>query len=250
LCEEKRQVVTANKKADRRALLANCGLLKDLPPDLAQKIAELYVTRRLRDGELLHAKGDEPDGLYGIVSGKVKISSQSASGRQSVLTVLEAGSWFGEISLFDGQPRTHDAHAQGDTVVVMLPQRDFQRLLERHPRLYGHIVRLLCRRIRGCFTLLEDSAFLGLSARLAKRLLHFADTHGEPTAGGTRINLHLPQEELGKMLGKTRESIGKQLKRWQHSGLVDIKYGSIVIRDRARLQDLVEAAETGDARDP
>jgi CRP-like cAMP-binding protein len=225
----------------RRELLSSHGLLRDLPADLGREIAELYVTRKLRDGQLLHAKGDDADGLYGIVSGKVKISSQNRGGRESVLTVLEPGQWFGEISLFDGLPRTHDAHAQGDTVLVMLPRGDFHRLLERHPHLYAHVVRLLCRRIRACFVLLEDSAFLGLSARLARRLLYLAQTHGEPVEGGTRIALHLTHEELGKMLGKTRESIGKQLKRWQRAGLVNVRYGAITIRDRARLQDLADS---------
>jgi CRP-like cAMP-binding protein len=93
--------------------------------------------------------------------------------------------------------------------------------------------------------LLEDAAFLGLAARLAKRLLYLADSNGEPApGGGVRINMHLTQEELGKMLGKTRESIGKELKRWQRNGLISVRYGSIVIRDRERLLALVEAAET------
>jgi CRP-like cAMP-binding protein len=226
--------------------LANHGLLRDLPPDVVQKVAALSLARTLADGALIHAKGDEPDGLYGIVSGKVKISSHTRGGREIVLTVLEPGQWFGEISLFDGLPRTHDAHAEGETVLVMLPRRDFHRLLERHPHLWGHIVRLLCRRIRVCFTLLEETTFLGLAARLAKRLLYLAESHGRQEPGGTLIDLHLPQEELGRMMGKTRESIGKQLKRWQRSGLIAVKYGSIVIRDRARLQDLVDAAEAGE----
>jgi CRP/FNR family cyclic AMP-dependent transcriptional regulator len=160
--------------------------------------------------------------------------------------VLEPGQWFGEISLFDELPRTHDAHAHGETVLVMLPRRDFARLLERHPHLWGHVVKLLCRRIRACFALLEDAAFLGLAARLAKRLLYLAERHGQPAPGGTRIDLHLPQEELGRMMGATRESIGKQLKRWQRGGLVEVKYGSIVLRDRQRLRDLVDAAEAAD----
>ena len=240
----------SSRVIDKRGLLAENAFLRDLPADVVRRIADLSVTQRFADGARIHQKGDEPTGLYGIVSGGVKVSSRAADGRESLLTVLEPGHWFGEIALFDGLPRTHDAHAKGATVLVLLRRLDFLALVGERPELYAHFVRALCRRIRGCFALIEDIVFLDLAARLAKRLLMLAAVHGEPSpGGGVRIALRLPQEELGRMVGASRESVGKQLKRWQRSGLLELRYSRVVLRDPRALEEIVAAAEAGGARE-
>jgi CRP/FNR family cyclic AMP-dependent transcriptional regulator len=83
---------------------------------------------RLAPGEMLFRQGDEvpPDGaFYGLVSGGIKASSLREDGKEAILVVLEAGNWFGEISLIDQQPRTHDATAVRETEVLALPRCAF-----------------------------------------------------------------------------------------------------------------------------
>src|SRR5690554_5853876 len=176
--------------------------------------------RRLEDGQRLHAQGDLPDGLYGVSTGAMRISSTGADGREALLTILSPGNWFGEISLFDGLPRTHDAHAMGPTEVLVIPRREFHQLLERRPELYPHFMRLLCLRLR---------------ARLAKRLLMHAQQYSEPGPGGDRLSIQLSQETLGLMLNSSRQSINRLLKQFEQAGWVQIHYSQISILDEAAL---------------
>ena len=229
-----------------RGLLLRNRWLRDLPPDCLDDMAALARLRQLDDGQILHAKDDPADGLYGVVSGSIKVSSTGLDGREAVLTVLSPGSWFGEISLFDGLPRTHDAHACGATELVMIPRRSFQELLERRPELYPHFMRLLCRRIRLSFAMLEDSALLPLSSRLAKRLLMHAHNYEQTDQGSNQATIHLSQESLGLMLNSSRQSINKLLKRLEQAGWIRVHYGQIVILDEAALASLARGEMTAD----
>lgn len=223
-------------------LLQRNRWFRDLPADCIEEMVSLARLRLLDDGERLHAKDDPPDGLYGVISGAVKISSSGPDGREAVLTVLSPGNWFGEISLFDGLPRTHDAHGAGATELLMIPRQGFQQLLERRPELYPHFMRLLCRRIRLSFAMLEDSALLPLPSRLAKRLLMHSHNYGQTDDVGGRPSIQLSQEALGLMLNSSRQSINKLLKRLEQAGWLQINYGQIIILNEEALARLA----TGD----
>jgi len=207
----------------------------DLPPDCISEIVAMARLRGVDDGQRLFARGDLPDGLYGICSGSVRISNTGTDGREALLTVLSPGSWFGEISLFDGLPRTHDAHAMGATELLLIPQKGFQQLLERRPELYPHFMRLLCRRLRLSFNMMDDSALLPLPARLAKRLLMHAQYYGEMAMSNERLSIQLSQETLGLMLNSSRQSINRLLKQFEQAGWIRIHYSQISILDEEAL---------------
>ncbi len=225
------------------ALLQRNRWFRDLPEDCIHEMVQMARLRRLDDGQCLHARGDLPDGLYGVSSGAMRIGNTSIEGREALLTVLSAGNWFGEISLFDGLPRTHDAHAMGSTELLMIPRKDFQQLLGRRPELYPHFMRLLCRRLRLSFDMLEDNALLPLSARLAKRLLMHAQYYGDIVTSHEQLSIQLSQEMLGLMLNSSRQSINKMLKRLEQAGWISVHYSQISILDEAALTRLATGDE-------
>ncbi len=213
---------------------------RDLPEGVVAQLAECALRRRLGDGERLFAKGDAADGLYGVISGRVRISSHGADGRELLISLFEPGGWFGEISMFDGLPRTHDAYAVGATELLLIPRERFLALLDARPALYPHFLRMLCRKLRRSFDWIEYEAFLPLPARLSARLLELADGYGDVTAEGVMIRLHLPQEELGRMLNVSRQTISKELNALRERGCISLEYGRVLIRDRVALEALVK----------
>jgi CRP/FNR family transcriptional regulator, cyclic AMP receptor protein len=224
-------------------LLAN-PWFTDLPAPVIKRITDMAQRRRFADGGLIHHKGDEPSGLFGVVSGSVKVSSTLPDGREAILTYLEPGQWFGEIALFDGRARTHDAWAVGSAELLHLPRPMFNRMLADMPELYPHFIRLLCTRVRAAFAFIEDSALLPLPARLAKRVLQLAEAYGSARGKLTVIDLHMPQEELGAMLSISRQSVNKELKAWERQGWVRVEYGRLVI-DPLALATLVAQQTMG-----
>lgn len=214
---------------------------RDLPDSVVAQLAELALHRRLGEGQRLFAKGDAADGLYGVLSGRVRISTHGHDGRELLVNLFEPGGWFGEISMFDGLPRTHDAYAVGATELLLIPRERFLALLAERPELYPHFLRMLCRKLRRSFDWIEYEAFLPLPARLGARLLELADAYGDATDQGVMIRLHLPQEELGRMLNVSRQTISKELNALRERGCISLEYGRVLIRDRAGLEAVVRA---------
>jgi CRP-like cAMP-binding protein len=137
-------------------------------------------------------------------------------------------------------PRTADARALEPADLLMIRRRDFLALLEREPKLSIHLLQLLCERLRQTNSLVEDAAFLSLSARLAKRLLSLATLYGEAAEEGVHIGLKLSQSSMARMLGTSRESVNKHLQEWVRAGYIDVARSSVTVKDREALQRIVK----------
>jgi CRP/FNR family transcriptional regulator, cyclic AMP receptor protein len=222
-----------------KATLLGQSWLKDFPDEVIVEAAACGTLRVVDDGTLLHARGAEADGIYTIASGAVRFTRTTADGQSTTIAVLTAPSWFGEISLFDGQPRTHDGHAVGQTMVMFHAKSDFKRLLASYPAIYEQFAKMLSLRLRAVFDLVEESVVTPLQQRLARRLLELA--HIQPSAKTAasltrRREVPLTQEELGHLLGRSRQSISKFLHLWEQSGLIQNRYGRISIKQPEALQ--------------
>jgi len=228
--------------SEERAALVASDWFRELPPEVVTQFAAMALRRRLADGQNLFVRGDAPDGLYGVLRGRIRASSVSSEGKELLVMQFEPGSWFGEISMFDGMGRTHDASAVGDTELLMLPREQFLALLRAQPELYPHFLKMLCRKLRLAFSYIEDSQFVALPARLARRLLDLVALYGKAAEDGTLIDLHLPQDDLGRMLGASRQSVSKELKSWEAAGWIQLEYGQLTVCDAASLRRIANAA--------
>lgn len=167
------------------------------PTQLQQALVERAKVWHLAHGERLFARGEEAEGLCCVLAGALRVGSLQADGSQTLLGYLEPYQWFGEISMLDSLPRTHDAVADGDTRLLLVPQRALLDWLAEHPADWQHLGRLACGKLRLLFTVLEDITHLPLDQRLAKRLWLVAHGYGAAPAGGSppRRHLRVPQEQ-------------------------------------------------------
>ena len=187
---------------------------------------------------MISARGDPPEEWMACAKGAVRVSSTSLSGKQITFTYVEPGIWFGDVAILDGDTRTHDGYAHGETSILCVAKADFQKILASHVELYDALLRLQARRIRQLFGLVEDLNTLPLRSRLAKQLLHLARSYGVPSlhhGSETRIGLHLAQEELAQLLGASRQRVNQELKAMEREEILRIEPGGLVIRDREAL---------------
>ena len=185
-----------------------------------------------------------PEEWIACARGAVRVSSTSISGKQITLTYVEPGIWFGDVAIFDGDRRTHDAYAHGDTTMLSVSRADLQKILTQHVELYEALLRLHARRIRQLFGLVEDLNTLPLRARLAKQLLHLVRSYGVPSlADGSemRIGLQLAQEELAQLLGASRQRVNQELKAMEREGAIRIEPAGLMVRNRQALLKISEA---------
>ncbi len=204
-------------------------------PSELESLEKCLVRRQYAGGQVLFHIGDEGGSLHIIESGRVKIALPSYSGEELILTVLGAGELLGELSLFDGKPRSATAQALEKTETLCLQRKDLLALMRNHFDVVEKILEVLARRIRETDMLLADRHFLDITARLAKKILELGDSFGIREEGKVRIGVKITQKELASMIGATRESINKQLKVLRDRGLVWISGGTIEILNRERL---------------
>ena len=229
---------------EERAAINGGRWFSALSPSLRHDILRCAFVKRCKDSELIAARGDPPEQWIACAKGAVRVSSTAVSGKQVTLTYVEPGIWFGDVAMFDGDRRTHDAYAHGDTTILCVARADFRKILATHVELYEALMRLQARRIRTLFGLVEDLNTLPLRARLAKQLIHLVRSYGVPNlADGSqmRIGLQLAQEELAQLLGASRQRVNQELKQMEREGAIRIEPAGLVVLDRSALMRISQA---------
>jgi CRP/FNR family cyclic AMP-dependent transcriptional regulator len=229
---------------EEREAINNGRWFSTLSPSLRHDILRCAFVKRYRDGDMIAARGDPPEVWLACAKGAVRVSSTSVSGKQITLTYVEPGIWFGDVSIFDGDRRTHDCYAHGDTTTLNVAKADFKKILSQHVEFYEAMLRLQSRRIRQLYGLVEDLNTLPLRARLAKQLNHLLRSYGVPSlsdAKAVRISLQLAQEELAQLLGASRQRVNQELKQMEREQIIRIEPGGLVVLDRDGLLQIVNA---------
>ena len=209
-----------------------------LSPSLRHDILRCAYVKRYQDGDLICARGEPPEQWIACARGAVRVSSTTLTGKQITLTYVEPGIWFGDVAMFDGDRRTHDAYAHGPTTILCVARADFQKILAAHSELYEALLKLQARRIRLLFGQVEDLKTLPLRARLAKQLGHLVRSYGVPSLSSDdewRITLQLAQEELAQLLGASRQRVNQELKTMEREGIIRIESAGLVVCDRQAL---------------
>src|SRR5580692_9697311 len=130
----RRPRVASKRVADYRELLRAGRWFRGVPEPFQDALASIGVLREVHPGEVLFARGDSCNGMFGLLQGKLRASGTDEDGREALLTIVEPPGWVGEIPLFDGLPRTHDLTADGPARVVHVQQDPLFAFLEAEPR--------------------------------------------------------------------------------------------------------------------
>jgi CRP-like cAMP-binding protein len=213
---------------DNRALLAQSELFADLDAgELEPIMAHTHVVSLNRNQVLFH-QGEGADALYGVRAGRIAISLQSSDGRESVLALMETGDLFGDMPLFDGEPRSAGARALESSELLYVPYPAIKEVLQARPALLWTVVATLSRRLRSTDAALADSVFLDVTGRTAKRLLELA-------GDADTFSLPITQEELASLVGASRERVNKAISAFLRLGWLDQVDRRYRIADRAQL---------------
>jgi CRP/FNR family cyclic AMP-dependent transcriptional regulator len=168
------------------------------------------------------AEGDDPDCLYVIVDGKVKIGRTAPDGRTCTISVLGPGDVFGEVSLLDLGPRTATAIALTDVRATPMNRAQLLRRLVAEP------------------AAADDLMSRDVAARTCKHLLRLAQQFGVQRDGGVLVELDLNQEQFAQMIGTCRETVNKTLADLSAHGWIRVDRDAIFIVDS---QPLVQRAD-------
>jgi CRP/FNR family transcriptional regulator len=220
------------------AALRTVALFRDLSEEHLSSLARQVIRRHYGRNELIFSQGDPGDGLYIVAAGHAGITRQNPDGDELILTLYEPGDYFGELALFDREPRSATAASVDRCEILFLGSNAFRSFLREHPEAMMTCLEVMAGLLRRCTDLADEVALLDVRTRLARRVLRLA-RQGMIESGGDEhsASFRITQQHLANMLGATRESVNKHLNALAEERIILLERGRIRILDVQRLEE-------------
>ncbi len=185
--------------------------------------------RRYPNKSVIIYAGDPPDALYYITSGSVAVVNEDDEGREIVLAYLSEGSFFGEMGLFETEKhRSAWVRARSQCEVAEISYNRFRQLAQEDPDILFALASQMALRLRRTSNMLSRLAFMDVAGRVARTLLDLAK---EPDAmtHPNGMQIRITRQELGRIVGCSREMVGRVLKSLEQQNLISAKGKTIVV---------------------
>jgi len=192
-------------------------------------------------GAIIMGQNEPGDAIYVLVSGKAKAVLFGESGREMTLAVLKPGDFFGEMSVFDGKPRSANVVAEDDSVLLVLDRENVLAHLTQNPETALRLLKEMALRLRRANEVINNLALHDVTSRLTRTLLTLADESGEQLAEGVLIRQRPTQQDLANMVGTCRETISRSLSAMARRGLV-VSRGRSLLLTNSLVESVRQAA--------
>jgi CRP/FNR family cyclic AMP-dependent transcriptional regulator len=227
--------VTAN---DARSL-DGIDLLSVVPPAIRAEILKQCRWQRFEAQEQIIDRNDDPDHVYFLVEGRVRVVIYSASGREITFDDLSAGAIFGELSGLDKAPRSANVMALTDATVAALPNAAFRSAVTESPALALATMVHLVGVLRRANERIMELSTLGANNRVHAEILRLAILGGQPD--GTAVIRPIPvHSDIASRVSTTRETVARVLSDLARARLVVRAADHLHVADLNRLERLVE----------
>lgn len=188
-------------------------------------------------GQLIYASGNTSDGMYGIVSGRVKFTFKQETGSEIVCGIAGSGSWFGEVSVFDALPRYQSAAAIDDAIIAFLSSEKYTEIVAEDPLNLQYFTTILTSHLRATLYYLNEIATQKPTARIARLLFLMNSSAEQATPAATPV-IEISQDELARLANLSRQTTNAVLRRLADAGQVELHYGAIIILDSEGLRTI------------
>ncbi len=199
--------------------LKSVPLFQDLEEKELRALLAISKTRSYPKDNVLFLQNDPGDSFYLILSGEVKIAILGSDGREYILSFLKSGDFFGEMSLFDSEPRSASVVTTAASSFLVIQRDAFLNHITQAPSMLTKFLSTFSKRLRKTDAQLGDLALLNVHARVVKTLLMLAQASETPTGSGQRIiSKRLTHQDLASMVGTTRETVTRILNELKAQG--------------------------------
>jgi CRP/FNR family cyclic AMP-dependent transcriptional regulator len=218
------------------SMLSNLELIRRVPlfsmlnAAQGEGVAQAVIKRRFKRGETIVEQGKKSNALFIILTGRARVFTADARGREVILANMNPGDYIGEMSLIDNEPHSASVRAEIQTDVLMLGRTDFARCLPENSSMAYTVMKNLVQRLRSADRKIESLALMDVYGRVARSLIEAAHTDEQ---GRTTIRDKVSRQDLAKMVGASREMVSRVMKDLEDRGYIETMLnGSVVIKER------------------
>jgi CRP-like cAMP-binding protein len=185
-------------------------------------------------GEQVFQQGTPATAIFVVLRGRVKVARVTPDGYESILCVRQSGEYFCPVPVMDGKAQLGTAIAMTDVTVLWLGCESFLDVCRECPQLLSTVQGDCLAEVRYLLNRLETFAFRNIRERLAITLLD--EIRHQRTEENAPIELSILQQELAGLVGASRESVSRSLKKLEHDGIVELHRGKVRIPDLKKLR--------------
>ncbi len=201
-----------------------------LSQDTMRELNGIRQTALYPEGALLFVEGESPRGVFVLCAGEAKLTATSKSGESIILRLAEPGEVLGLSSLIANISYTATAETLTPAQVAFIPARKFQRFLRTHPDVSVRVAEHLSMELHKSW---EQARLLALApstrSKLAQLLLEWAAEHGTSDAEGVSVPFHMTHEEIGRIIGASRETVSRLLSDFKRRRLIRVKGSTLLL---------------------
>lgn len=219
--------------------LKNCELFEQLAPEQVESIEAHSRLRKFSRGEPIYLPADDADGVLLLASGRVRICGFTPEGKQSILSFIEPGEVFGELSVLESGPRDEFAEAVKASTVLLISASEMRRVIDEVPTVALRVTKLMGLRRKRVERRLKYLLFHSNRDRLVHLLLELAGQYGIVVTEGVDLGINLAHQDLAGMIGSTRETVTIVLGELQKAGLIKVGRQKILLKEIQKLAESV-----------
>lgn len=207
-----------------------------LPRIAHQQLAKAARVRSYSADSYVYNLEGRASEVYCILSGRVRVSITSSTGREFTVVNFGAEAWIGEVILATRDARMLDVQVVEDARMLSIPRSVVLAVAETYPLMYRNLFHEHVKRSKSTYELLVGMLFYPLRSRLAARMLELIKSNGEEADGGVYLNISLNQNDFARLSMGSRQRINKILREWNNHGIVSIQSDKYFIRDVVALR--------------
>jgi CRP/FNR family cyclic AMP-dependent transcriptional regulator len=223
---------------DLVALIRKIRLFSDLRDDDVTALAPSFTIRDVPKGGEIFDQDEPAQEIFLIIEGRVRIYRKAEDGREITLSFLQEGSFFGEISIFTGEPRSAAAAAAESTRLLVLTRADFVRTVLLFPHIGAKIIEALSRRLLEADRTIASLLWSNAYQKILLTLKRLAQTEGVARGDAVVIRRRVTHQEIADMAGTSRETASRILVQLKNVGAVVPSGRHVIIRESSFPEEL------------
>jgi CRP/FNR family cyclic AMP-dependent transcriptional regulator len=230
------------KPEEKLRLLSMVDILEPLSKEELKELSYRVPDTHLKRGQIFYTPRERAEKLFMLKQGRVRIYRVGPDGREFTLTVVDAGTVFGEMSLTAQRLENAYAEAMEPSVICAMKRQDLERLVIEKPQVGLKVMSVLSERLSLAEDRMEDIALKEVPARLAGFILQLIENEGVVGREGYKIPTRYTHRQLATVIGSKRETVTKAFAVLQRAGVVELKRRRIHVKD---IEALRRAARYG-----
>ena len=219
---------------NRLDIIKNAPLFNGLPEQYLEDLRQIAREKSYTRGATIFLDGEDSNGFYVVLDGKVKISKISSEGKEQILHIFGPGEPIGEVPVFAGTPFPANAQALSKCVLAFFPKKRFIALIDSNPSLALNMLAVLSKRLHQFTVQVENLSLKEVPERLAAYLLFLSKEQGDTH----EVTLPMSKGQLASLLGTIPETLSRIFSKMSAGGLIIVNGKEIRILDPAGLEML------------